>query len=185
MYERKWLQATMSTDEFIKGYVDVSRFLGYCRQCPNYNKNWGCPPYDFESSDIWSSYKSIYILALRISVDTKIPGKTYSKKQLSSIYLQYLQIESDRLYRKLKQMEGEIPGSLLLYPGKCHLCGSMPCTRIKGLPCRHLRELRYSIEALGGDVSLLVSRLFKQELQWVNGDKLPDYLYQVGGLLCR
>lgn len=38
----------ISVAEYLEGYVAVEEFLECCRACPNYEKVWSCPPYDFE-----------------------------------------------------------------------------------------------------------------------------------------
>ena len=43
--------------------------------------------------------------------------------------------------------------------------------------------MRYSIESLGGNVGLTVSKLMGIELEWVTEGKVPSYFVLVGGLL--
>lgn len=42
--------------------------------------------------------------------------------------------------------------------------------------------MRYSIESIGGNVGLTVSKLMGIELEWVQEGKLPSYFVLVGGL---
>ena len=39
------------------------------------------------------------------------------------------------------------------------------------------------MEALGGDVSRIAEEILDCPLQWIDGEKLPEYLIQLGGLL--
>ena len=43
--------------------------------------------------------------------------------------------------------------------------------------------MRYSIESLGGNVGLTISKLLKLELEWIEEGKLPNYFILVSGLL--
>ncbi len=183
VYHTTLLIGEMEMARFLTDYVDVDRFLPLCRQCSNYNKSWGCPPFDFSPMEFWMRFRRLRIFAVKMEVDPNIPGKVYSAKEKVHIYRQYLQLESDQLYRKLYRLEQETPGSMLLYPGNCHLCGSEACARSLGQPCRYPKKLRYSMEALGGDVSRIAEEILDCPLQWIDGEKLPEYLIQLGGLL--
>ena len=57
------------------------------------------------------------------------------------------------------------------------------CTRPDGQPCRYPDTMRYSIEALGGNVGLTVQKLLGIQLEWMEEGKLPSYFVLVGGLL--
>ena len=43
--------------------------------------------------------------------------------------------------------------------------------------------MRYSIESLGGNVGLTVSKLMGIELEWMEEGKIPSYFVLAGGLL--
>ena len=43
--------------------------------------------------------------------------------------------------------------------------------------------MRYSIEALGGNVGLTVTRYLGQKLEWIEEGRLPRYFMLVAGLL--
>ena len=60
---------------------------------------------------------------------------------------------------------------------------SLSCARAEGLPCRYPEKMRYSIESLGGNVGLTVSKLMGIELEWMEEGKMPSYFVLVGGLL--
>ena len=103
-------------------------------------------------------------------------------------YLYYVQAtpeigdrEYDALYRELLDLEAAHPGSLALFPGRCEWC--MSCARGEGKPCRCPDKMRYSIESLGGDCGGVLDRYFGESLQWAQGNKLPERLLFLGGLL--
>ena len=78
-------------------------------------------------------------------------------------------------------MEAEAPGSLALFPGRCDWCAV--CARMEGKPCRTPERMRYSIEALGGDCGGIMEHFFGQKLQWASGNRLPEQMILLGGLL--
>lgn len=184
-YTTETAEAVMAASDFAERFVDVEKFLGYCKNCPNYGVRWACPPYDFAPAEVWKKYREVKILGVKIIFDDTLAGKKVGEEEFRKIYREVLRIESDKLYDKLKDEENAAPGSFLLYPGSCHLCGDEICDRRKH-KCRHRKDLRYSIEALGGDVTAVTTQMLGFELEWV-GDEgiLPRYLSQIGGLLYR
>lgn len=42
-----------TSDITVEGYIaefrDEPHFLELCKQCTNYGKSWGCPPFDFDT----------------------------------------------------------------------------------------------------------------------------------------
>ena len=52
-------------------------------------------------------------------------------------------------------------------------------------PCRFPAHLRYSIEALGGDVESCLQHYFHIPVLWGRNGTAPDYLVLVGGLLTK
>lgn len=182
-YTTEIAEAAMAVPEFVERFVNVEKFLGYCRNCPNYEVRWACPPYDFDPVEVWKKYREVKILGVKIIFDDSLAGKKVEKDEFQKIYREVLRAESDKLYAALKAEEDATPGSFLLYPGSCHLCGDKECDRRKH-PCRHRQDLRYSIEALGGDVTAVTTDMLGFALEWV-GDEgvMPRYLSQVGGLL--
>ena len=55
LFEVEQLTADLDVDEYYEKYVDVEKYLEYCKECSDYATNWSCPPYDFDPNDIWKS----------------------------------------------------------------------------------------------------------------------------------
>ena len=172
-YTVRELTSDVPLAEYLQDCVDVPRFLAYCEVCPNFGNVWACPPYDFDPIDIWNRYTDLRLYARMLVPD--FAGQK-SKGALSA-----LREEKDKFLEVLFKWETENPGSFALAAGSCSLCTS--CGRPEGQPCKKPKELRYSIESLGGDVALTASRYFGYSLQWIQDGVLPDYLMLVGGLL--
>ena len=92
-------------------------------------------------------------------------------------------VPQEELEQEILKLEQEYPGSVSLSSGACLHCKNAECTRLSGKPCRFQDKMRYSIESLGGNVGKTVTKYLKQELQWVEEGKLPEYFMLIYGLL--
>lgn len=92
--------------------------------------------------------------------------------------------EKSNLLKELLEQESRHPGSLALSAGHCTLCGEH-CSRAGGRACRQQNKLRFSIEALGGDVAKITEQCFGRPLQWAAKGKTPDYMMLIGALLLK
>jgi len=173
MYTIEKSEKTIKVEEYIKDYVNVEEFLGYCKQCKNYDTVWSCPSYDFNPEDYWRQYDELLVVARKIIFggDVDIP-KSYE------IMLEVKEQMSQELY----ELEKDFPGSVSLSAGSCSMCKD-GCTRPSGQPCKHPNLMRYSIESIGGNVGKTVSKLMGYELEWIEEGKVPSYYVLVGGLL--
>ena len=169
--EEKKIQVPVS--DFFRDEVNVPKFLSYCRECPNYGKRWSCPPLSVDPEQVWLRFDLLWLWGRILYLS---PGTTQEEANL------LLSGEKEKLLTELLQKEAEIPGAWALSAGTCQVCGA-GCTREQGAPCRHPEQMRYSIEALGGDVSFATKRYFQKELLWGSGGMAPAYQMLVGGLL--
>lgn len=165
-------EASVSVEAYLRTGVDVEKFLGYCKACPNYSTRWACPPFAFDPMEIWRKYRTLRLYA-RVLVPE--PGAE------TGAVLEGMKREKQVLLKELLTLEKTVPGSLVLSAGSCDICGT--CVRQEGTPCRHPEKLRYSIEALGGDVAGTAERYLHRPLLWIRDGRLPAYLTLVGGLL--
>ena len=69
MYTVEKFEKEINVKEYVEDYVNVEEFLEYCKACPNYEKVWSCPSYDFSPIDYWNRYSRIYIVARKIIFD--------------------------------------------------------------------------------------------------------------------
>ena len=183
MYTIKTYYAELSITEYLEKYVDVETFLECCKTCPNYNKIWSCPTYDFDVLDYWKQYQTIALYGHQIVFDESAKNKQYTQEDLDNLIDSVVSKEKQILTDHLLLLEKEYPGSISLSAGSCQLCGPNNCTKTEGLPCRHPEKLRYSIESLGGNVGKTISNSFHIELEWVEEGKLPNHFVLVCGLL--
>lgn len=165
--------ADISVDDYIERFRDERRFIGFCRECPNYGNSWGCPPFDFDTTEILRRYKNVHLIATKITpVDKTIP---LDRSQ------ELIRPERIRLERQLLEMERRHGGRSFAFVGKCLYCGDEPCARKAGKSCRHPDKVRPSLEAFGFDIGRTLSELFHIELLWGKDGTLPPYLVLVCG----
>lgn len=63
-------------------------------------------------------------------------------------------------------------------------CVDIPRFLANGKKCENYSQ-RWSIEALGGDVSKTAEQYFNLPMLWIKDGQAPDYLMLAGGLLLR
>lgn len=174
-YHIRELTAEATVPEFVAQFVHVEKFLPACRQCPLYNTRWTCPPFDFDPMDVWGGYTGLRLYARILDADGAGQPMDDATEAL---------LREKRLYReKLRQWEQAAPGSQMLLAGTCDQC--QVCEKSQGRPCHSPELLRYSIEALGGDVEGCLRHYFHMPVLWGRDGAAPDYLVLVGGLLTK
>ena len=174
MYRLERFEERILVKDYIKDYVNVDEFLECCKRCPNYDKVWSCPSYEFKTEDYLKEYESLYIVCYKINFDGTV-SQEESLKIMAEV--------KENMAGELFKMENQCPGSVSLSAGSCSLCGKGNCTRPSGKPCRYPEKMRYSIESLGGNVGKTVHDLLGIELEWIEEGKVPSYFVLVGGLL--
>lgn len=165
---------SVDVQTYIKDYVNVEEFLTYCQACKNYDRKWCCPSFDFDPiQDYWLKYKTFFITGKKMILEEE------EKQNWENLMKKVKEELTEELYRE----EEKMPGSISLSAGSCQICGEGHCSKIKGEPCRFPQKMRYSIEALGGNVGLTASKLLGINLEWIEQGKIPDYFVLIGGIL--
>lgn len=167
--------------DFVKTCVDVSRFLVCCKECPNYNRRWSCPPYDFSVESVWNQYTAILLYEEKIFVKPELRERSFSQEVINELSRALIAPAKRQMTDTLLTMEKEYPGSMALFAGTCDFCES--CDKEQGIPCRHPELMRYSIEALGGNVTKAVQLYYDDTILWTENGHLPEYFILLGGLL--
>ncbi|MDD7511907.1 MAG: DUF2284 domain-containing protein [Peptostreptococcaceae bacterium] len=168
-------QARIDVKDYVEEYVNVEEFEEFCKACENYGKKWSCPPFKFDPLDYWNNYDRLYLIGMKIYMDEE--EQKNCRENIAKV--------KNEMSNFLFEMELEYVGGVSLCAGSCEICGVEyeNCTRSVNQPCRHPEHMRYSIEALGGNVGLTASKLLGLELQWIEDGKMPEYFVLVGGLL--
>ncbi|MCI7813350.1 MAG: DUF2284 domain-containing protein [Lachnospiraceae bacterium] len=182
-YQVQDFTAEVSVEEYLRDCVNVAEFLECCKACPNYQMVWSCPPYDFNPEDYWRQYRRLFLFGRKIIFSEEMTSKTYTPENLQELTDTILKFEKQDMSTALFAMERQYKGSVSLCAGYCQRCSRGHCTRSEGKPCLHSDQMRYSIESLGGNVGLTITRYLHQELLWMTEGKLPEYFILVSGLL--
>ena len=189
IYTTERYEAIVSVDHYLDKYVNVDTFLQACKACPNYEKIWSCPTYDFDVIEYWKKYKTLELTAIKIIFDDAVAGKQLTKEEQEEITKNSIWEVKAQLAEELYEREKAVPGSISLSAGSCTLCKGAGvhsegfCSRLKGEPCRYPDKMRYSIESLGGNVGTTLSELMEIELEWIQEGRMPSYFVLVSGLL--
>ncbi|WP_316669346.1 DUF2284 domain-containing protein [uncultured Propionibacterium sp.] len=174
-------QRAIGTAEFVERFVDVPRFLSYCRDCPAYGRTWACPEFDFDPLAVWRSRRWFHVITRTIAFTGERPGEGLGPDELRSRVMALFTAEKRRLRHRVVVLRASHPGSIPLLAGACELCER--CSRLDGRSCVHPGQLIHSIESIGGDVVGLVRELFGIEMGWSDGSHLPDAYHLTVGLL--
>lgn len=156
-------------------YQNKQKFDLLCEKgCPNYNKKWSCPPLSPSYSKFISKYENIMVIVISTKLD-----------QFSYIKNDYLKVKAantimkSRIDKALRSFISD--DCYYISTGSCRMC--RPCKRKLNQPCAHQDIMTYSFEALGINVSEMVSDLFDFELKWYKKKALPEYTSVVAGLI--
>lgn len=170
-YRTESYSADISVGDYIERFRDPERFIEMCKQCRNYGRSWGCPPFDFDEEAYLRRYRLAHLMATKIiPLEERIP----IDRSQELILPERRRIEADLL-----ELERRYDGRAFAYVGKCLYCRGCDCARIIGRPCRHPDKVRPSLEAFGFDIGRTLEELFGIELHWGRDGFLPDYLVLV------
>lgn len=153
-------------------YHDPERIQGYCRACEKYGRFWSCPPFASSPLARLAPWTEVVVVCQKTMLAEGI-----DKDELTERFLE----ARHRFVARVLAVEAGCAQATALVAGHCSCCSS--CTRETGEACRSPARLRYSLEAVGFDVTGLAEGLAGQKVHWPK-QGLPDYLLTVGALLC-
>ena len=181
-YTTQLYHASIPVSEYLEHYVDVKTFLNACKACPNFDKVWSCPSYDFDVLSYWRQYQTLLLTARKITFCEEALSLTFPPEEVNEIINQVVLPEKQKLTDMLMEEEKKYPGSISLSAGSCNLCKN-GCAKPLGQPGRFPDQMRYSSESLGGNVGLTIEKLMGIQLEWMEEGKLPHHFVLVCGLL--
>jgi predicted metal-binding protein len=175
-YEMNIKSKKTTIDELLKDY-DFNKIIEFCKACPNYDKIWSCPPFDFNTYDYLSEYSTVIIYSGEIFFDLQNLNdqESISKK---TIVFDLGRREFRKYLMSIEEVHNE---SKALIAGHCFLCDQ--CTRLHSVPCSYPKMIRYSLEGMGIEVGTLLKRVLNQALQW--DIERTNRLMTVGALLIK
>ncbi len=119
-------------------FRDKGRFITFCMECPNYGKNYACPPVSDTVTEKIFSEKTVHII---IETCRALCERDSLKKQLD--------------------IELSLRHTVVFSAGHCTKC--QPCKRIQNLPCS---DFLYSADVLGIDFFALYEHLTREKLKF-------------------
>lgn len=177
----------------LKEIVFDKKTREYCNNpkfpCPHYNHSWACPPEAPYLEDEIKSF-SKYILVYK-----KFDLKKYIKKIqaqhphrkkptiLNKFYTKGIvrKLCSTEIKKVLSTLHNDPDNILIIWHTHCRLCEeelNKPCTYDTGEKCRYPEKIRYSMEAVGINVTETAKNV-GIEIEWPP----THYLYRFG-LIC-
>lgn len=177
--------ANINVSNILKDYIDVPKFITFCKECPKYNKIWSCPEHDFDVIEYWNHYDTAELHLSLINYDSENIMEQCNYDEWKSIIWQASSTEKAKMSEYLLKQEKINDDCVSLSSGSCKICGEENCMKIKSKPCCNPDKMRYSIESLGGDVVKLAKDVFDVELEWMTKENFPDHTILMGGLLFK
>ena len=119
-YTARDFTAELPAAAYVARFRDAERVGGYCRECGNYGRSWGCPPFGFDMEEYVTRYGTALLVATRITPEE--PGLPVSEAG------RLILPERQRLERRLLEMERQYGGRSFAYVGTCIHCPEGSCT---------------------------------------------------------
>lgn len=168
--------------EFINKYQHQEKFMAFCKDCHNYNTLWSCPPLQIDANQFLQSFNYIYIIGVKVIYHPETIKLANTPEKVKEITMLTLREVKKKLANELLALEAQIPGSISLASGGCHICRR--CSRLDSLPCNHPEKMRYSLDSFGFDLTAITSDLLQIDLKWTK-DRLPEYYTLIHALLTK
>lgn len=150
----------MQTRDYINRFNRRQEFEVLCKECGNWAKRWGCPPFNTDQIRQIERFDHVKLYCLSAGITTWPDGAGI--KEMSEAL--------DRIRRswepELLIAEQQMNGLAALFTGMCYHCGNQVCARINDEPCRHPEKVRPSLEALGFDLSKTATDIFQTNIEW-------------------
>lgn len=177
------LQKEIPVQQFLQECVNIPLFQECCHACPNHGRTWSCPPFSFKPEELWANYDTVLLQCRVIDVPEALQQTTFTAEEMNRASKELLRRDKKSMLLEMLEQEKTFPGSMALSAGSCDICPEGTCTRLQEDPCRNPGMMRYSVEALGGDVGKALKLYFAKEILWGKDGHMPPYYILLGGLL--
>lgn len=183
--EIKSYTQTLPMEEYRSLYQDIPLFLGYCKECNNYGRQWVCPPFDFDPDEYLLPYSTVCLHGYQVELPEELTSRKYTPEEKYTLAYEVARVVRERIDPLLLAEEKKHPGSEAFLPGKCHLCPDGACTRLASprRPCKYPERARHSLEQFGFDLYRSAAELLGVPMLWGSEDTIPPYYFYIGALL--
>ncbi len=168
------LSAQLPVEDYIARFRRAGYFLELCRECRNFSRRYGCPPFDYDVAERISHYTTATIIGVQIIPEEKRLPLDMAQELMEPVIR--------HITGELLAQEKQTGGLSFGFAGGCMLCGNSPCARVSGQPCRHPDMVRPSLESYGFDLSRTAEELLGMPLLWSTDGYIPDYLMLICGI---
>ncbi|MFX0022285.1 MAG: DUF2284 domain-containing protein [Candidatus Hermodarchaeota archaeon] len=158
-------------------------------KCPSYGHSWACPPEAPYLEQEVSEYNKFYLIFVKINLadyiekeKLKYPKKTEESIRNTFFMNNFLRNDLEKeIFLFVNEHGNSYNEKLVLWDGFCRICFNdkdKGCNYDSGDPCRYPNKKRYSMEAVGIDVTQTVRNL-NFNLEWP-----PNEVIYRFGLVC-
>jgi len=160
-------------------------------KCPSYGHSWACPPKAPYLEQEVSKYIKFYLIFVKFNLISYIEKQKLKNPKRNEVSIRNAFFMKNLMRDKLEQeiklcINGQLKSyneKLILWDGFCRLCLNKKdrgCTHDLGDPCRYPDKIRYSMEAVGIDVTKTVKNL-DFNLEWPPN----EFVYRFGLVCCK
>lgn len=183
MYTTEVRVKALPVREWISHYCFPDRFREACCGCPDYGRNWSCPPGVPSAEEYLSGYRTVYLIGVKVIYDAGQRARALVSAQAADeVREASYGVVKKALLEVLIQLERAVPGACTVAAGRCEQCER--CSRIDGQPCRRPERMRYSFSAFRFDLTAIAREQLDLELLWAK-EGLPEYNVAVAAFLTR
>jgi predicted metal-binding protein len=158
-------------------------------KCPSYGHSWACPPVAPYLEEKISKFSKFYLIYYQFDINEYIekekaihPKSSETKLKNKILIGNFLRNKLEKeIYAFLANNQKNHDEKCVLWDGYCRVCSNTVdkgCNYDSGEPCRHPDKIRYSMEAVGIDVTKMVQKL-NLNIEWPP----TNYVYRFG-LVC-
>ena len=72
MYQVEVQVKTLTVPEWLEKYCQPEKFVPLCRECPQYGKNWSCPPGMTTAAALAGGYRYVQVIGLKVKYDEQV-----------------------------------------------------------------------------------------------------------------
>ena len=182
VYQTRVTAAVLPVERLLAEYCVPERFRDACRGCPDYGKDWSCPPGVPAAEEALRPFRRAHVLGLQVFYDEQTRLEADTAERAEAVRRKSYGPAKRVLLETLLELERLRGGAWTIAAGRCELCPR--CARRDGQPCRQPGRMRYSFSAFGFDLGALARKELGVELLWAaNG--LPAYDVALAAFLER
>jgi predicted metal-binding protein len=145
-------------------------------KCPSYGHSWACPPEAPYLEEIVSKFTKFYLIYYKLNLNGYIKQQKAKNPEISEEKIKNMVLMGNpsrnklekEILKFLEENQGKFNEKLVLWDGFCRICSNKEhkgCTYDSDQPCRYPDKRRYSMEAVGIDVTRTVRDL-NLSIEW-------------------